>query len=117
MTKSTRIVIGVILSAIFWPLVFYLALREPKQSKIAREGVDAVATIRTMEDQHETRHDSRALMRVTVAGVRNGAPFEATVDQRMTEPELVTYRPGTRVAIKYDAKSPGDIVLLGPVKN
>ena len=110
---NKKAVIGIVLSAIFWPGVFYLALREPKQSKIARTGVATVATIRTMTDQHETKHDSRALMRTTVDGTRNGAAFEATVEQRMTEAELTMYRPGAVVLIRYDAENPGDIVLVG----
>lgn len=112
LNKKKRILVIAALSTVLWAVIIYLVTRESQEARIMRSGGDAVATIVSLEDQHETLHDSRALMRVKLEGLRDGSRFEATVDRRMTEAELATYVPGARVAIRYDRKSPEDVVIL-----
>lgn len=112
MSKRGRILLIATVSVIGWPLIIYLATRETDGERIAREGVDAVATIVVLEDQHETLHDHRPLMRVTVEGEREGAPFRATTERRIDDDELESFVLGAEVAIRYDRESPEDIVIL-----
>lgn len=112
MSKRRKMLAAVVM-IIGWPIVIYLATRESDADQIAREGGEAVATIVALEDQHETLHDHRPLMRVTVQGVREGSPFRATTDRRIDDDELESFVVGAEVTIRYDRESPDNIVILG----
>lgn len=112
MNNKTRAIIGVVLTATIWPLGFYLATRETDEHRILRAGAEAEATIVGLVDQHETRHDHRPLMRITVDGEWAGATHHTHVDRRIDDDDLGSFVVGARVAIRYDRERPDDIVVV-----
>lgn len=111
MDQKKRAILGVALTAIAFPFGIYLLARPSAEERIRRHGLNAEATIVRMVDQHETRHDHRPLMRITVEGDWAGAHRTAHADRRIDD-ELTTFLVGARVAIRHDRERPTDIVVL-----
>ena len=112
MDQKKRAILGVALTAIAFPALIYLIARPSEQQRITRHGLDAEATIVRMVDQHETRHDHRPLMRITVEGDWNDAHHTTHTDRRIDDDELASMVVGARVAIRYDREDANTIVVL-----
>ncbi len=112
MDKKTRAIIGVVLTMTVWPVVFYIATRPSQHERISSHGADAEGTVVSLVDQHETRHDHRPLMELTVEGEWGGAHHRTRTERRIDDDELESFHVGDRVAIRYDRESPSDIAVL-----
>jgi hypothetical protein len=112
MDQKQRAILGVTLTAVALPGLIYLIARPSQEQRIRRHGLPAEATIVRMVDQHETRHDHRPLMRITVEGDWSGAHHTAHAERRIDDDELDRFVVGAHVEIRYDREEPSSIVVL-----
>lgn len=115
MDQKKRAILALVLVGAVVPFAIFLAARGSHEHRIAQHGADAEGTIVRMIDQHETRHDHRPLMRITVEGDWADAHRTSHADRRIDDDEITTFVVGARVAIRYDREDPNTIVVLRAV--
>jgi hypothetical protein len=78
------------------------------------EGTDATATIRALEDTGTRVNESPEIAFVLWVEPAQLPAYEAELTTTVSIVDLVHYRVGARVHVRYDPQQPSRIALIGP---
>jgi hypothetical protein len=113
--KVSCLVLSIIALTVLGAVAYFMAptiLADCRQQSVIRNGVDATATIVSITDTGNRFNDNPEVVVALEVKPGKGDPWIAETRVVLTAVDLMTYKPGHTVKVRYDPGDPTTVAIV-----